>query len=89
MKSIVTALLLTASAFAGQSAFAATTDEVKWIAVCVQDNKDEKGATTEITLKYCTCMNNKMDNNETLSITQWEKTHATEKAACSAEAGWK
>ena len=34
-------------------------------------------------------MNNKMDNNETRSITQWEKTHKAEQAACSKEAGWK
>ena len=40
-------------------------------------------------LKYCTCMNNKMSDNETQSITQWEKTHATERKACDAEAGWK
>ena len=28
--------------------------------------------------KYCTCMNNKMSNDETESITQWEKTHVAE-----------
>ena len=32
-------------------------------------------------LKYCTCMNNKMSDNETQSITQWEKSHATERKA--------
>jgi len=32
---------------------------------------------------------NKMSDNETQSITQWEKTHATERKACDAEAGWK
>jgi len=40
-------------------------------------------------LKYCTCMNNKMSNNETQSITQWEKTHVAERKACDKEAGWK
>jgi len=34
-------------------------------------------------------MNEKMDNNESQSITQWEKTHATERKACDKEAGWK
>jgi hypothetical protein len=34
-------------------------------------------------------MNNKMSNNETQSITQWEKTHATERKACDRESGWK
>ena len=53
----------------------------------MQDNKG--GAAAEVVLKYCTCMNNKMSDNETQSITQWEKTHATERKACDAEAGWK
>jgi hypothetical protein len=81
------AALLCASAFT-LPARAATTDDVKWINQCVNDNKDE-GAKKEVVLKYCTCMNNKMDNNETQSITQWEKTHKAEQAACSKEAGWK
>ena len=34
-------------------------------------------------------MNSKMSSNETQSITQWEKTHATEREACDKEAGWK
>jgi len=34
-------------------------------------------------------MNDKMDKNETASITSWEKTHKAETAACSKEAGWK
>ncbi|MBV9829125.1 MAG: hypothetical protein JO001_26180 [Alphaproteobacteria bacterium] len=63
-------------------------DDAKWVAQCVQDNKDEKAA-IEVVTKYCTCMNNKMGNNETRSITQWEKTHATERQACDKEAGWR
>ena len=85
---IATALLVLAGAcFAGNAALAATTDDVKWINRCVADNKGS--ASDAIILKYCTCMNNKMDNNETQSITQWEKTHAKERAACDKEAGWK
>ena len=63
-------------------------DDAKWVAQCVSDNKDEK-ASVEVIAKYCTCMNNKMSDNETQSITQWEKTHKTEMDACSKEAGWK
>jgi len=48
---------------------------------CVKDSKDE-GAKAEVVLKYCTCMNNKMDSNETQSITQWEKVHVAERRAC-------
>jgi len=82
------ALFLAASSYAAKPALAATTDDVKWINQCVNDNKDE-GAKKEVVLKYCTCMNNKMSDNETQSITQWEKTHKTEQAACSKAAGWK
>jgi hypothetical protein len=82
------ALLLAASTYAMKPALAATADDVKWINRCVDDNKNE-GAKKEVVLKYCTCMNNKMSDNETQSITQWEKTHKTEQAACSREAGWK
>ena len=86
MKSTILALLLAASAVT--TAIAATTDDVKWINQCVTDNKDE-GAKQEVVLKYCTCMNNKMDNNETRSISTWEKTHESEAKACSKAAGWK
>jgi len=88
MKSIAIALLLGATALAPRPTLAATTDDVKWINQCVEDNKNE-GAKKEVVLKYCTCMNNKMDDNETRSITQWEKTHKKEQAACSKEAGWR
>ena len=66
------------------SAGAATTDDVRWIDQCVADNKG--GAAADVVLKYCTCMNNKMSDNETQFITQSEKTHATERKACDAEA---
>ena len=69
------------------NANAATTDDVKWINQCVADNKGD--AAEDVVLKYCTCMNNKMSDNETQSITQWEKTHVAERKACDAEAGWK
>ena len=63
-------------------------DDAKWVAQCVQDNKDEK-ATVEVITKYCTCMNNKMSDNETQSITQWEKRDPEARKACDSEAGWK
>jgi len=88
MRTIAIALLLGASALAPRPTLAATTDDVKWINQCVDDNKNE-GAKKEVVLKYCTCMNNKMDDNETRSITQWEKTHESEAKACSKAAGWK
>jgi len=68
MKTAATVLLLVGVAFTANAAFAATTDDVKWINQCVKDNKGE--AADAIILKYCTCMNNKMSDNETQSITQ-------------------
>ena len=64
-------------------------DDVKWINQCIDDSKGEPGATPAIARKYCICMNEKMDDNETQSITQWEKTHPKERQACDREAGWK
>jgi hypothetical protein len=87
MKTATTVLLLAGLAFTTYAAFAATTDDVKWINQCVNDNKGD--AAEEVVLKYCTCMNNKMSDNETQSITQWEKTHVAERKACDKEAGWK
>jgi len=80
-------LALAAACVVVSAASAATTDDVKWINQCVNDNKG--GAAAEVVLKYCTCMNNKMSDNETQSITQWEKTHVAERKACDREAGWK
>jgi hypothetical protein len=87
MKPMTMLLIAAAFAMAAGSARAASTDDVKWINQCVKDNKGD--AADDVVLKYCTCMNNKMSENETQSITQWEKTHATERKACDKEAGWK
>lgn len=85
---LTTAILIGAGlAFAAGRAGAATTDDVKWINQCVKDNKG--GASDDVVLKYCTCMNNKMSDDETQTITQWEKTHVAERKACDQEAGWK
>ncbi len=64
-------------------------DDVKWINQCIDDNKGESGGTPPIVRAYCFCMNEKMDNNETRSITQWEKSHPAARTACEKQAGWK
>jgi hypothetical protein len=87
MKTTALAIMLAAVAAASAPAFAGP-DDAKWVAQCVSDNKDEKAA-VDVISKYCTCMNNKMSDNETQSITQWEKTHAAERTACDKEAGWR
>lgn len=72
----------------GGVAFAQTSDDVKWIERCIKDNKNE-GAKPEVVFKYCTCMNNKMDETETRTITQWEQANPAAMKACEKEAGWK
>lgn len=91
MKLTIAALLVAAPLLASTAAVAQTmnADDVKWINQCIRDNKGEPGATPEIIRKYCMCMNEKMDNNEKQSISQWEKSHKTEREACDKEAGWK
>ena len=89
MKLAALALGLVASAAASNAVFAQAmnADDLKWVNQCIVDNKG--GASDAIIRKYCVCMNEKMDNNETRSITQWEKTHPVERAACDKESGWK
>jgi hypothetical protein len=64
-------------------------DDVKWVNACIQDNRNEPGATPQIVRSYCVCMNEKMDDNENKSITQWEKSHPEERKACDKQAGWR
>lgn len=86
---LVATMLLALPLATSSIAFAdATEDDVKWINQCIADNKRE-GATEDVVRKYCVCMNNAMSNNETKSITEWEKTHPDETKACDKEAGWK
>jgi hypothetical protein len=89
MRHLLYALIATAAVTAAVPALAQrqSADDTKWITVCVSDNKDE-GQSAPVVLKYCTCMNNKMSNNETRSITQWEKANPNAQEACSKEAGW-
>ena len=62
-------------------------DDIKWVNKCIDDNKG--GAEASIIRKYCICMNEKMDDNETQPISVWEKTHVKEREACDKESGWK
>ena len=67
---------------------AARGEDKKWIAQCVSDNKNE-GAKNSVVRIYCECMVDKMEDSETQTVTQWEKTHVAERKACDKEAGWK
>ena len=62
-------------------------DDMKWINQCITDNKG--GASDAVVRKYCICMNEKMDNNETRSITEWEKANPAARRACDRKSGWR
>ncbi|WP_457106685.1 hypothetical protein [Methylobacterium sp. P5_C11] len=66
----------------------ANADDVAWIKRCIADNADE-GQSADTLAVYCSCMNNKMSSDETLSITAWEKRHPEEQEACSRKARWR
>jgi hypothetical protein len=88
MKATTAVFLAAGALLASSAAFAVTTDDVKWINKCIADSAG-MNASASVKLKYCTCMVNKMDDDETLSVTAWEKIHKAEAAACDKESGWK
>jgi len=89
MKILAASLVAAAVLFGAAGAFAQkmNADDLKWVNRCIDDNKD--GAAPAVIRKYCMCMNEKMDDNETQSISTWEKSHPKERAACDKESGWK
>jgi hypothetical protein len=91
MKHLVAAIIVATSfvVTGPASAQKLNADDMKWINQCIDDNRGEPGATPAITRAYCMCMNEKMDSNESQSISQWEKTHKKERDACGRQAGWK
>ncbi|WP_424811137.1 hypothetical protein [Roseococcus sp. YIM B11640] len=69
------------------SSYGSSSDDRRWINQCISDNSRE-GQTRRVVTAYCTCMNNRMSNNETRSISQWERSHPRERRECSERAGW-
>jgi len=78
------ALLASSAAFAQQM----SADDLKWINQCIRDNA-RPGPSPEVVRKYCICMNEKMDDNETRTITQWERANPKAMADCDRVSGWK
>jgi hypothetical protein len=85
---IAAAALSAVASVATVTPAAANADDAKWISQCVADNQDQH-QTQAVVASYCACMNDKMSESETQSITQWEKSHKAEADACSKKAGWK
>jgi hypothetical protein len=88
MKLSATGLIAAVMLVQGSIAFAQSADDKKWVNQCIKDNKGE-GAAPEVVRKYCVCMNDKMDENETRSISQWEKVNPNAMRDCEKQAGWK
>jgi hypothetical protein len=88
MKFLLHSLMAAALLVCGTAAVAQNADDKKWVNQCIKDNKDE-GAKAEVVRKYCVCMNDKMDENETRSISQWEKANPGAMKDCEKKAGWK
>ncbi|HEY1962510.1 MAG TPA: hypothetical protein VGG69_08835 [Rhizomicrobium sp.] len=90
MRGVVLGAFVALSALSAMSATPAmaNADDAKWIGRCVADNQDQ-GQTQGVIAAYCACMNDQMSEDETQSITQWEKTHKKEADMCSKKAGWK
>lgn len=84
----VSGLAMAAEEKKAEEKSAQTADDVKWVDKCIKDNKFE-GKSADVVKKYCECMNEKMDDNETQSVTQWEKAHPKEQKECDEKAGWK
>jgi hypothetical protein len=87
MKTLLFATACTLSVLASPAAWAQSADDAKWVGQCLIDNAG--GAAEPVVRKYCVCMNNKMSDNETRSITQWEKANPRAREACDKEAGWR
>jgi hypothetical protein len=82
-------LIVIAWAVTSSAAFAQTmnADDLKWVNQCIRDNAG--GAAAPVIRAYCICMNEKMDDNETRSISVWEKSHPAERRECDRVSGWK
>jgi hypothetical protein len=66
---------------------AAANDDVKWVNKCIADSAGIKGTMQQKTM-YCSCMVGKMDDNETRSVTQWEKANPAAMKDCEKRSGW-
>jgi len=76
-----------AISFMGGGAGAQSTDDVRWVNQCVRDSASYP-VSEQVKIMYCTCMVSKMSNNETRSVTQWERANPVARDDCAKRAGW-
>ena len=48
-----------------------------------------QSGTPDVVRKYCMCMNEEMDDNETRIVSQFEKANPKIRAKCDQVSGWK
>ena len=89
MKYVFLGLVAALTAAAPAQAQRMNADDMKWINQCIGDNRSEAGGTPQIVRAYCMCMNEKMDDNETRSVTQWERANPGARRDCERKSGWK
>ena len=76
-----------ATCLIGGGAAAQSTDDVKWVNQCVRDSASYP-VSQQVKIMYCTCMVSKMSDNETRSVTQWERANPAARDDCARRAGW-
>jgi len=86
MKSAIITFSFVGCLIAG-SALAQSTDDVKWVNQCVRDSASY-AVSQQVKIMYCTCMVSKMSDNETRSVTQWERANPAARDDCARRAGW-
>jgi hypothetical protein len=90
MKALIVALLLVGSAMSSSAfAQAMNQDDLRWVNQCIRDNQGEPGGTPAVIRAYCICMNEKMDSNETRSITVWERANPGARRDCERQSNWR
>lgn len=70
------------------AASSSSADDRRWINQCMADNRGAR-VSTSVVRAYCSCMNDRMSNNETRSISQWERANPRAREACERRAGWR
>jgi len=72
---------------AGNAVAQRQTDDVRWVNQCVRDSAGYN-VSEQVKIMYCTCMVAKMSDNETRSVTQWERANPQARDDCARRAGW-
>jgi len=70
----------------GGAAAQRQTDDVRWVNQCVRDSAGYN-VSEQVKIMYYTCMVSKMSDNETRSVTQWERANPQARDDCARRAG--